>query len=410
MERPHLYDPPECGILKNLMRRPNPRPPTPRTGKQEARAGSKAPSEASPKKPDKARVVRSKSGAMKVVKKAAPRLEPQLFQLEALPGLGAFLEAEFLKMRIRPQIVEIPDADTFRVLYTGTPEDLTRLRNAQSAFWVENFDVPRPKALLGQQHLDHLLGLIAKLRGLERFRSFRLAAAGADSPTFSRLRAELEDKLDIPYDDERGELLLKVVPGPNGWEVQVRLTPKPLSARVWRVANMEGGLNATVAAAMVDLAGISERDRIFNPMCGSGTLLIERRRLGKSAVLTGCDTDDFALECARQNIGAAGYTPDIALFKGDATALELRDNSFDLVLVDLPWGDDIGTAADLEHLYPLFLKEMARVCTRSARMVVLTHAVKLFEETLASQFAWKFGSEHRVFHGGHHPRMYYLRR
>ncbi|MBC7645593.1 MAG: methyltransferase domain-containing protein [Pseudopedobacter sp.] len=390
------------------MRRPNPRPPTPSVGKQVARAGSKTSESAD--KPSKPRVVRTKSGAKKIVKKAPPRQAPQLFQLEALPGLGTFLEAEFLKMRIRPQIVDVPDADTFRVLYTGTPADLTRLRNAQSAFWVENFDVPRPKALMGQQHLDHLLGLVNKMRGLERFRSFRLSAAGADSPTFTRLKAELEDKLDIPYLEDKGELLLKVVPGPDGWEVQVRLTPKPLSARVWRVANMEGGLNATVAAAMVDLAGISEKDRIFNPMCGSGTLLIERRRLGKSAVLTGCDNDDYALECARQNVGAAGYTPDVTLFKGDATALELRDNSFDLVLVDLPWGDDIGTAADLERLYPVFLKEMARVCTRSARMVVLTHAVKLFEETLSNQFAWKFGSEHRVFHGGHHPRMYYLRR
>ena len=209
------------------MRRPNPRPPTPSVGKQVARAGSKTSESAD--KLSKPRVIRTKSGAKKIV-----------------------------KMRIRPQIVDVPDADTFRVLYTGTPADLTRLRNAQSAFWVENFDVPRPKALMGQQHLDHLLGLVHKMRGLERFRSFRLSAAGADSPTFTRLKAELEDKLDIPYLEDKGELLLKVVPGPDGWEVQVRLTPKPLSARVWRVANMEGGLNATVAAAMVDLAGISE--------------------------------------------------------------------------------------------------------------------------------------------------------
>ena len=62
----------------------------------------------------------------------------------------------------------------------------------------------------------------------------------------------------------------------DGWEVLIRLTPRPLSAREWRVCNMEGALNATIAAAMIEMTDPSaRRPRVFNLMCGSGTLLIE---------------------------------------------------------------------------------------------------------------------------------------
>ena len=33
----------------------------------------------------------------------------------------------------------------------------------------------------------------------------------------------------------------------EGWEVLVRLTPRPLTARPWRVCNWPGALNAVVA-------------------------------------------------------------------------------------------------------------------------------------------------------------------
>ena len=185
----------------------------------------------------------------------------------------------------------------------------------------------------------------------------------------------------------------------GGWEVLTRLTPRPLSARDWRVCNLPGGLNACLAVAMNDLAQVKPGERYLNAMCGSGTLLIEQALANKAERLVGVDLDAEALECARQNINAAGLSSLVVLKQADATALDL-ENSFDVVTADVPWGDTVGSHATNAALYPAFLAEMVRVTTPKARFVVLTHDLKLFKDVLAKQGVWQARAEVRVFHGG----------
>ena len=227
---------------------------------------------------------------------------------------------------------------------------------------------------------------------------------------FARLAAALEASLKLSYDAEAGDLLLRVRPARGGWEVLVRLTPRPLSARDWRVCNRAGGLNATLAAAMVEVAGVNPQDRFLNAMCGSGTLLIERRLAGKAARLVGVDNDDGALECAQANVLKSGFQRDVELFKGDATNLTFPADSFDVLVADVPWGDAVGSHRENASLYPALLTELARMATANARCVILTHEIKLFERVLAEQSVWRLVDSVRVAHSGHHPRVYGLER
>jgi tRNA (guanine6-N2)-methyltransferase len=219
----------------------------------------------------------------------------------------------------------------------------------------------------------------------------------------------LRDSDPVPAEswDEEPEPVLEA-PFEEGWDVLARLTPRPLSARAWRVCNMAGGMNATIAYAMFKLAGVREADRIFNPMSGSGTLLIERDLLGPSAALVGVDNDPKAVRCAQQNIEAAKRKIEVA--EVDALNTGLPPRSFELIVADLPWGDAITVPGGNEALYTAFLREMHRLSSRQGRLVVLTHELKLFERLLAEQDRWHAHELFQVYSGGHHPKAYLLSR
>src|SRR5690606_18397991 len=107
-----------------------------------------------------------------------------------------------------------------------------------------------------------------------------------------------------------GELLVRVRPFRqgqiSGWEVLLRLTPRPLSARAWRTCNRPGGLNATVAVAVNEMLGLDARGAYLNLMCGSGTLLVERALAGAHGTLVGIDSQQEAVECSAANLASAG--------------------------------------------------------------------------------------------------------
>jgi tRNA (guanine6-N2)-methyltransferase len=329
---------------------------------------------------------------------------PLIIEVEFLSGLESFVEAELKTYDIHS--VQQRNQETLRITYTGDVKQLFSLRRSVALYGVLAFPIPRPKALLGDEHLRRLIQaieIVIALHPTNTFTSFRFSAAGSDSSVFQKLAETLLQRLQLPYDTKDGNLLLIVRPSEKGWEVAIRLTPRPLSARDWRVCNLEGGLNATLAVVMNDLAEVRPTDRYLNAMCGSGTLLIEMR---KAAKLVGIDTSKRALACAEQNINASGVKG-VELFEADATQLPFAENGFDVVTADVPWGDAVGTHEGNAKLYPAFLQEMARITTPSARLVVLTHELKLFEKVLPTS-PWQVKSKRRVFHGGHYPSIYVL--
>lgn len=325
-----------------------------------------------------------------------------VYELEVLSGLERYALEELGKLRgARP-------LEGLRFEFRGEPRALTRLRASTAVSEVAHFDVARPKALLGHQHLTRLARFVRAVVADGGHTSFRFSAAGRDSEVFGRLASELASATGLAFDPEEGELVLRVLPDPqSGWEVLARITPRPLSARPWRVCNLAGGLNATLAYGMLRLGGIKESDRVFNPMCGSGTLLIERNFLGPVERLVGADRNPAALTCAEENIKAS-KRGGIELAELDVVETELPARTFDLIVADLPWGDAVGTHEENARLYPAFLRGMAATGSRHARMVVLTHEIRLFEEVLDAQDRWTVRDTVRVYHGGHHPRMYLL--
>jgi tRNA (guanine6-N2)-methyltransferase len=341
------------------------------------------------------------------------------FECEAdiLEGLEPFGSDE-LSERVGRYVEyrERPAAGKLRFRYSGDLRALLELRSIVAVYLVRQFMVPRPKALLGHQHLTALLDQIAMARALfpnDAYRTLRLGAAGEDSAVMSRLKAELAQHTGLQIAPDEGDLLLRLrrAAAGAGWEVLVRLSPRPLATRAWRVCNRPGAPNATLAYAMMRLSAPQPDDAIVNLACGSGTLLVERLALGPARSAIGCDIDRAALGCARQNLRAAGYDRQVQLEPWDATRLPLVDRSATLICSDLPFGQLSGSHSDNTALYPQIFAEATRIAAPGARMVLLTHEVRLLEDVASDYIdAWRQDDMVRVRSGGMTPRVYLLRR
>ena len=326
-------------------------------------------------------------------------------ECEALPGLEELLERE---------VGRLPGAGPgLRFEFAGPLTALLGLRIAQAVYLLIPVVAARPTALLGEQQLRRLEAAVTTVRALDPaggIRSFRLGAAGDRSSTFLRLASELSKRTGLAHDPSGGDLLVRVRRSGERWEALVRISPRPISARAWRVSNLPGALNATIAAAMVELMEPLGSDRFANLGCGSGTLLIERLLRAPAREATGYDLDPAALQAARSNIAAAGLGGRLSLVRADVARLPREASSLDALAADLPYGDLVGSHAANARLYPALLHEAARVAMPGARFAVITHDIRLFQRCLAETPGWLVERRLRVFQGGHRPEVSLLRR
>ena len=348
-----------------------------------------------------------------------PARQQAAFDCEAdvLDGLERFAHDEIAeRLGGTARFVAPSRAGALRFHYTGDLRALLDLRSVVAIYLVRRFDVPRPRALLGHQHFEALLAAIATVRDLfpqEAFRTLRLSAAGEDSSVLGRLKTELSQQTGLAVVADEGDLLLRLrrAVGVEGWEVLVRLSPRPLATRSWRVCNMPGALNATLAHCMMRLSAPADGDALINLACGSGTLLVERLALGRARLALGCDTDPAALACAQANLQAAGVDRAVRLERWDAAQLPLPDESVHMICADLPFGQLIGSHQQNEALYPRMFAESARIAAPLAHMVLLTHEVRLMERVAEEyRHLWRTEEVIRVRSGGMTPRVYLFRR
>lgn len=321
------------------------------------------------------------------------------YELEVIPGLAEFSQAELRELgQSKITVLSSAREDRVRFQYSDNPGHLLRLRRAVAVSRVEHWDISRPKALLGHQNFRALVSLIGNALALHpagSFKTFHISAAGSGSSVFARIKAEIEACTGLQPTDEVGELLLAVRRPQRftndarhvdvGWEVAVRLSPRPLSARRWRVCDLPGALNGTVASTMMALTHPASQDRVVNLACGSGTLLIERLALGSVHGAVGCDISARALACTSQNVIASGNADKVTLLRCDAGRNPLPDEWATMVCADLPFGMLVGSHERNQVLYRRLVTEAGRLIGKGGRLVVITHEVRLFEHIVRTQ-------------------------
>lgn len=157
----------------------------------------------------------------------------------------------------------------------------------------------------------------------------------------------------------------------------VRLTTGELRHRGGRESERQGALRPTVAAAMARLAG-SPAGVLYDPFCGSGTILLEARAAGWE--VGGSDIDPDAIETARRN----GVD---SVWVADARNLALEDAAVGAVASNLPFGSTYALPADPAGWFAEALSELARITCEGAAVVLLVPRSTAFETALAADRA-----------------------
>ncbi|MDE2820181.1 MAG: methyltransferase domain-containing protein [Chloroflexota bacterium] len=333
------------------------------------------------------------------------------YEVECIPGLEAFAMDELNSCDA--QSLETLRPGFLRFRFAGDSRPLLTLRSAIAVYGVHRFEVPRPKALLGHQHLTRLIGILrAAMRDwtLQNPR-LGLGAAGANSQAITRLKEELARLLNVELAEEnKGELYLRLARpiDRSAWEVLVRLGPRPLSKRDWRIINVPGALNATVAYAMTQIQSRDAQDRVLNLCCGSGTILVEHAHNKTSDQLLAVDNSANMLSAAGRNLRASDTKHRVILLHADAGRTPLPSRAIDRIYADLPFGGHVGSHADNLRLYPALLREAYRVSKPDAVLILLTHEVNLLRNCIA-QSNWRTISETKITLSGLHPRLFVLK-
>jgi putative N6-adenine-specific DNA methylase len=163
-----------------------------------------------------------------------------------------------------------------------------------------------------------------------------------------------------------------------------------LHKRGYRVANTQAPINEALAAGMLLLAGWKGQSDFYDPMCGSGTLLIEAALIARNIApgvfrksfafekranfdadlfedvysddsrerdfqhkIYGSDAGFYAVQVANKNIQSANLQRDIEVKQIRIEELKLADQSTEgaLVMMNPPYGERLSQDKNVLRLY-----------------------------------------------------------
>jgi len=220
-------------------------------------------------------------------------------------------------------------------------------------------------------------------------------------------------------------------------QVSLDLAGDPLHKRGYRVAQNDAPLKETLAAALLMSAGWPDADypQLVDPMCGSGTLLIEaammqagmapgliRKRFGFEAwayhdesiwqdavnraaakdisenfsfQIKGYDSDNASIQAAMKNIQAAGLQGSIHVERRELAQFALRagEAARGMVVSNPPYGERLDKDADLIFLYRAIARRLQENCEHW-RAAIITNDVEY-----ADALQLDDPQTHRVFNG-----------
>jgi tRNA (guanine6-N2)-methyltransferase len=166
--------------------------------------------------------------------------------------------------------------------------------------------------------------------------------------------------------------------------------------------------NAVLAAVLVRIAKITEDQRVHDPFCGTGTLLVAAAQAASAVTLTGTDIDDATLDLARANLHDRGTTAQLS--HADAIPFPHPDTSLDRVLSNLPFGKQVGSHTTNTTLYPAVMKELARTLRPTGRAVLLTEDKRLLLDAVARTPGIKIIRQRTLRYSGATPTAYTISR
>lgn len=194
----------------------------------------------------------------------------------------------------------------------------------------------------------------------------------------------------------------------NSCTVSLDMAGEPLDRRGYRLDRNKAPLRENIAAALVAFSGWSGETPLYDPMCGSGTIVIEaalkasdtapgllRERFGfqnwlghdptlwrsllteakdlrkreLTVRLRGSDRSPGAIEMAQQNASRAGTGRLAAFLAADICTFE-PSASPAMIIFNPPYGERIGELEELASLYRTFGDVLKKRCAGSTAFIL----------------------------------------
>ena len=196
---------------------------------------------------------------------------------------------------------------------------------------------------------------------------------------------------------------------------EIKLSDRRMRHRTYKRDHLPASLRPTLAAAMVFLSHPRPGDRFCDPMCGTGTILAERALAGAYRQLLGGDIDPLAVQASMANLASwCRSSPSVGggcvLHVWDARALAVRSGSLDVIVSNLPFGEQVGSHQENPALYRRFLLEAGRVLRPGGRAVLLSSEKDLMRQLVHDDAVLHMERQVLVGVLGRAARIYSLRR
>jgi len=324
---------------------------------------------------------------------------------------------------------KLPEARLLGVLrgrlffsYAGPPADTVELLTVENVFGyaAQLTEIPATEdgldfieqALVGID-LSGALALHEELHGAKTDPCFRITGQRAGrhaykSPAIAAAAGSgVVHRYGWRVDLEKYDYDVRVYVTDDSALVGVRLSPEALHRRA-RVVHGAASLNPTVAHAMCRLSRPAPGQVFVDPMCGAGTILVERAGWGDGPLLIGGDAYVAPLHLAQQNLTASDASA--GLINWDGRRLALATGSVDALVCNMPWGRRIGSHVTNVHLYPGFIREVVRVVRPGGVAVLLTQEKRLITRLIDKHPALALQDTLTLSLSGLHPSIYVIQR
>lgn len=227
------------------------------------------------------------------------------------------------------------------------------------------------------------------------------------SETIERFTAPLIlQKYDNPVDLHDPEYVVRIDVHKEHLLISLQLTRESLSQRPMKPFTPVTALKANIANAMIMLSELGSDKTLLDPFMGSGTILVEARRLYPQLNLMGVDRGEKAFLGTCQNLDFAGIIhhqssnmelfqtskttvdspePLAQIFHGDALQMSryIVPHSVDAIVTDPPYGVRMSKKIQYYEFYLSLLGQSRKVLKIGGYCVIILVKRYAFDDALA---------------------------
>ena len=279
-------------------------------------------------------------------------------------------EIRFHLDALKPELLDLGSVDDV-FLTCGIVSEVDHTRAALAAIAKRSNHINFAKTISLLRHVRKIpdkpnFDVVASFLGRRNYNRFEIEDTVAEVIqhqtrwTYAPQREHKSDRLDLSF---------RIHLSDQEAIIGARLTSAPLHRRTYKIESRTGTLHPPLAFAMAILSDPAENQKLLDPFCGVGTILIEALTLEPRLRASGVDIDT---ESIRKAISIAETAnKDIQFMVGDAGQLPFADGEIDRLISNPPWGRAVGVRGSAKHS---FFEELKRVSAAGMRIVLLLDA------------------------------------